>query len=225
MSRAATPDRAICGPVPAYLLRTVAVRRLRRGKAVAALVSLSLALAIAAAFTVTAMTRVMVWNIQARIREPGKGTAMIRAAAKRAFLPWHAVSLAAVVVASAAISCVLAVAFVGRKKSLGVLKILGGTARDLARLLYAEALYMGVLGIPIGMAAGMAIVANRLGLPAITPWCFVVSAASGATTLGFGVWIPMRLVRNASCDQLLHNRPVYAFSNPSCAKCGLCGGF
>lgn len=224
-------------PVPSNLLRTLALRRLRREKAVAALISLSLALAIAASFVVTAMTRTMVWQVRSRVKGPSlgtreeaakeaaKGAAMIQAAAIRAFLPWHSVSLAAAVAAMAAISCVLAVSFVGRKRSLGVLKILGGTTRDLTRLLSVEALCAGAAGVPLGMGAGAAVVGVWLGPSALSFHCFLASAVFAGITLGFGVWLPMRLVRNANCAQLLSNRPVYAFSNPSCAKCGLCGGF
>jgi hypothetical protein len=153
------------------------------------------------------------------------GAAMIRQAARAAFLPWHVVSLAAAVIALSGISCVLSVAFVGRKKSLGVLKALGVTTRDLTRLLALEAVYMGAFGLPAGLAGGSVVTSLYLGTQAISLWCFISSTIFGVLSLAFGVYLPVCLVRNASCAQLLNNRPVYAFSNPSCAQCGLCGGF
>ncbi len=210
-------------PVPASLLRTIAVRRLKTSKAVALMVSISTALAIAASFTVTAVTETMIWKAEARVTGPG--AAMIRKAAMEAFLPWHIVSVGAAVIALSGISCVLSVAFVGRKKSLGILKTLGGTTRDLSRLLTLEAVYMSALGFPAGIAGGLVMTSFYLGAQAVSPWCFVVSILFGVLSLALGVYLPIRLVRNASCAQLLLMRPVYAFSNPSCAKCGLCGGF
>jgi hypothetical protein len=288
-------ERPRVPPVPLHLLKTIAVRRLRAYKAIAAIVSISMAVAIAASFIVTAMTETMVWRMESRVvdgigdageRHPtgdtgegggigeagdvgeggdigevcnicerggtgeggwfgearivgeggdsgesgqksGRelGAAMIRQAARAAFLPRHVVSLAAAVVALSGISCVLSVSFVGRKKSLGILKTLGGTTRDLAGLMALETAFMGAFGIPIGLCCGSVITAVYLGTQALSPWCFVVSVVFGVLSLTFGVYLPVRLVRNASCAQLLNNRPVYAFSNPSCAQCGLCGGF
>ncbi|MGI6633004.1 MAG: FtsX-like permease family protein [Bacillota bacterium] len=221
----AAPKRLIVQPIPGPLLKALALRRFRNQKAANAIVAVSLALATAAVFAVTAMTGTMVWKLQSRIVGGGAGASMIRKAAVSTFMPWHAVSLAAAVVALASISCVLAVSFVGRKRSLGVLKILGATNRDLVRLLAFESLYVGAVGVPLGIGVGTALVASWLGISAVSIWCYAVAILFGAVTLGLGVWLPVRLVRNANCAQLLNNRPVYAFSNPSCEKCGLCGGF
>lgn len=253
MATVAMKQRTAVPPVPLHLLRTIAGRRIKASRAVAVMVSLSTALAVAASFTVTAMTETMIWKVEARVvggpsaanerdltvdsggagdvGEAGEkggralGTAMIRQAARAAFLPWHVVSLAAAVIALSGISCVLSVAFVGRKKSLGVLKALGVTTRDLTRLLALEAVYMGAFGLPAGLAGGSVVTSLYLGTQAISLWCFISSTIFGVLSLAFGVYLPVCLVRNASCAQLLNNRPVYAFSNPSCAQCGLCGGF
>jgi ABC-type lipoprotein release transport system permease subunit len=216
-------------PVPLHLLRTIAVRRIATYKAIVVIVSISTALAVAASFTVTAMTETMIGRMESRVVEGGGGrelgAEMVRRATRAAFLPWHVVSLAAAVVALSGIACVLSVNFVGRKKSLGILKTLGGTTRDLTRLLALEAAFMAAFGLPLGLLGGSAITGFYLGTQALSPWCFVVSIVFGVLSLASGVYLPVRLVRNASCAQLLLNRPVYAFSNPSCAQCGLCGGF
>lgn len=231
MLGATAAERVRIPPVPLHLLKAIALRRVSTHKAIAAFVSLSTALAIAASFTVTAMTEAMVWRMEDRAvgglspEAAGKAAEMVRRAARAAYLPWHAVSLAAAVVALSGIACVLSVSFVGRKKSLGIMKTLGGTTRDLMRLMALEATFMAAFGIPLGLLGGALMTGVYLGPQAISPLCFVVSLVFGVLSLGAGVYMPVRLVRNASCAALLLNRPVYAFSNPSCAQCGLCGGF
>lgn len=153
------------------------------------------------------------------------GLSLADAASRRAFLPWQAISLGVLSMSAAAISCVLAVTFLGRKRSLGILKALGSTTGGLMRLFLLETGLMGGMGIPLGLLLGSGVAVWALGQGAVTVWCFAVSAAFGMAALALGVLLPVRLVRNGSCEQLLNNRPVYAISNPSCAKCGLCGGF
>lgn len=230
MVSVARKEKLSVPPVPLHLLKTIAVRRIATYKAIVVIVSLSTALAVAASFVVTAMTETMIWAMESRVvdRQADSGrlaVAMVRRASRAAFLPWHVVSLAAAVVALSGIACVLSVNFVGRKKSLGILKTLGGTTRDLTRLLALEAAYTAAFGLPLGLLGGSVITTAYLGTQAVSPWCFVVSIVFGLLSLASGVYLPVRLVRNASCAQLLLNRSVYAFSNPSCAQCGLCGGF
>jgi hypothetical protein len=69
------------------------------------------------------------------------------------------------------------------------------------------------------------VTARAFGPKGATLPCFLISAFFGLAALALGIYLPLRLIRNGSCDQLLNNRPVYAATIPSCAKCGLCGGF
>lgn len=149
---------------------------------------------------------------------------IVRKAALRAYLPWQAVSVMVALTAASAVSCVLAVSFLGRKRALGILKVIGATRPDLRRLVLAECWYLGYAGIPVGLVIGFALC--KLGLSAPVPAAaFPASAVMGALALAGGALLPLRLTRNATCDQLLNNKAIYAFSNPSCAQCGLCGGF
>jgi hypothetical protein len=55
-------------------------------------------------------------------------------------------------------------------------------------------------------------------------------AVIGAVILAIGVFylgslIPATISRQAPVDALLFNRRVYLNGNPSCARCGRCGGF
>lgn len=153
------------------------------------------------------------------------GAALARSASSRAYSVYQVISAGAALMSAAAISCVLAVAFLGRKRSLGILKVLGSTVSDLQRLSLAEAAVMGGAGIPLGLILGFAIATLVYGAAAMAAPCFAAGLAAGAAALLFGAYLPVKLVRNGTCDQLLNNRPVYALNNPSCAKCGLCGGF
>lgn len=156
---------------------------------------------------------------------PRSGLALAESTSRRASLPWQAVSAGALLMSAAAVSCVLTVTFLGRKRTLGIMRVLGGTTADLQRLFVLETAFLGGVGLPLGFLLGFAFTARAFGVKAATAPCFLVSAAFGAAALLFGAYLPVRLVRNGSCDQLLNNRPVYAATNPSCAKCGLCGGF
>ena len=153
------------------------------------------------------------------------GRVLAEEASGRAFGAWQMVSFLVALMSAVAISCILAASFLGRKRTFGILKVLGTTTAGLTRLMFAEVALMGAAGIPLGVAVGLLLVVSSLGWPAVTVWCFAVSASFGVLALALGVVLPAVLIRNGSCDQLLNNRPVYAMTNPSCAKCGLCGGF
>ncbi len=212
--------------IPLQLLSLISSRRRRQSPAAGALLTMAVAFTVASSFVVTVTVGAMMRDLSARVDPADKAAlAMAQAVGRRVFLPWQAVSAGVSCVSGAAISCVLAVAFLGRKRSLGVMKVLGATGADLRRLFALETCVLGGAGIPLGMVAGLAVTAWAFGLAAATLSCFLVSASFGLAALAFGIYLPLRLIRNGSCDQLLNNRPVYALSNPSCAKCGLCGGF
>jgi ABC-type antimicrobial peptide transport system permease subunit len=190
------------------------------------MVSIAVALTVAASFIVTAATDAMMQDLSRRLvsAEP-QGLALAEEVSRRASSSFVGISILALLISGAAISCVLAVAFLGRKRSLGVLKVLGGTSADLRRLFMLEIFYVGGAGIPIGTLLGLAVTVRAFGPKGATFPCFLISAFFGLAALALGIYLPLRLIRNGSCDQLLNNRPVYAATNPSCAKCGLCGGF
>lgn len=160
----------------------------------------------------------------ARVITPFSGKVSLENATKGAFSYWQFISLIVLLAAATAITCVLTVSFLGRKRSLGILKVLGSTVADLRRTMSLEAAYLGTPSIILGIFAGKYLV-RFLDTGSVLPWgAYAVASIIGALTLAAGVWLPLRLVRNANCDQLLSNRPVYVVSNPSCANCGLCGG-
>lgn len=160
----------------------------------------------------------------ARVITPYSGTISLKRATKGAFSSWQFISLIVLLSAAAAITCVLTVSFLGRKRSLGIFRVLGGTVTDLRRSMALEAAYIGLPGIALGVFAGHNL-ARLLETGSILPGsAYVIAIITGVLTLVAGVWMPLQLIKNANCDQLLNNRPVYVISNPSCANCGLCGG-
>lgn len=160
----------------------------------------------------------------ARAFTPYSGTISLRQATRSAFSSWQFISLLVLMAAAAAITCVLTVSFLGRKRSLGIFRVLGGTISDLRRSMALETLYIGLPGIILGVVAGHYL-AGMLEIGEALPGsAYVTAVITGMLTMAAGVWMPLQLIKNANCDQLLNNRPVYVISNPSCANCGLCGG-
>ncbi len=155
---------------------------------------------------------------------PETGRRTVARALKAAYLPWQAVSAISAVTAASSVACVLAVLFLGRKRVFGILKVMGVTRADLWRLVLAEATVLGSWGLPLGIALGWVLNHTIVRAP-VGFIAYVASAGLGLASLFCGAALPVLLVKNATCDQLLNNRPVLAISNPSCAECGLCGGF
>lgn len=153
------------------------------------------------------------------------GRRMLEKAARTALAPWQVCSFLVLLAASVGVSCVLTASFLGRKRALGILKVLGATHRDYTHLMLVEGMCLGGPGILLGFPLGFW--ASHLGFGRVMAGTggLLVAAVVGLLTVLLGVYLPLRLVRNATCDQLLNNKPVYAMSNPSCAQCGLCGGF
>lgn len=199
-------------------------RRLGRERGAAAIVALSAALTVAASMVVMGMIGKSSIGFAERITSDFESLRFVRKALMRAYLPWQAVSGMVALTAAAAVSCVLAVSFLGRKRALGILKVIGATRSDFTRLMLVECGYLGLAGIPLGLFFGVAL--NRFALGTPVPISAVpISLTLGVLALCLGAFLPQRLLRNATCDQLLNNKAVYAISNPSCAECGLCGGF
>ena len=160
----------------------------------------------------------------ARVITAYSGTLSLKRSAKGAFSSWQLISLIVLLSSAAAITCILTVSFLGRKRSLGIFRVLGGTIADLRRSMSLEAVYVGLPGLLLGVFVGHNL-ARLLEIGSVLPWsAYVVATITGGITLMAGVWMPLQLIKNANCDQLLNNRPVYVISNPSCANCGLCGG-
>ncbi len=159
-----------------------------------------------------------------RVITPLSGKVSLERATQGAFSFWHVASLIVLLGAAVAITCVLTVLFLGRKRPLGIIRVLGGTISDLARMMLVEAAYMGVPGIIIGVFAGRYLTVFLEQGSVLPSSAYIVSIVTGVLTLIAGVYLPVKLIKNANCDQLLNNKPVYVVSNPSCANCGLCGG-
>lgn len=158
------------------------------------------------------------------IVSPFSGQTSLEKAAKGAFSIMHVVSILVLMATAVAITCVLIVAFLDRKRPLGIMRVLGGTTSDLARMMFVEAAYMGIPGIILGVFGGRYLT-TFLEQGMTLPWsAYAVSILIGSVTIIAGVLIPVRLIKNANCHQLLNDRRVYLDSNPSCASCGLCGG-
>lgn len=212
--------------MPAELRRLLAGRRCRQNRAVAVMVSLAVAFAVASSFLAVAAIVASTQDLADRVvGGDEKGLALADAVSRKASMPFAGMSALTLCISGSAIACLLAVGFIGRKRSLGILKVLGSTTGDLYRVLTLETCLVGGLGIPAGIGFGSSLTLVFLGSGAATPASYLVSVVFGIAALLLGVYLPLRLVRNGSCEQLLNNRPIYAANNPSCAKCGLCGGF
>ena len=159
-----------------------------------------------------------------RVITPLSGKVSLERATQGAFSFWHVASLIVLLGTAVAITCVLTVSFLGRKRPLGIIRVLGGTISDLARMMLVEAAYMGAPGIVLGVFAGRYLTVFLEQGSVLPASAYVVSIVTGVLTLIAGVYLPVKLIKNANCDQLLNNKPVYVVSNPSCANCGLCGG-
>ncbi len=159
-----------------------------------------------------------------RVITPLSGKVSLERATQGAFSFWHVASLIVLLGAAVAITCILTVLFLGRKRPLGIIRVLGGTISDLARMMFVEAAYMGTPGIIVGVFAGRYLTGFLEQGSVLPASAYIVSIVTGVLTLIAGVYLPLRLIKNATCDQLLNNKPVYVVSNPSCANCGLCGG-
>ncbi|HHY69918.1 MAG TPA: ABC transporter permease [Bacillota bacterium] len=159
-----------------------------------------------------------------KVITPLSGKTSLASATKGAFSYWHVASLLVLLGAAVAITCVLTVSFLGRKRPLGIMRVLGATVSDITRMMSVEAAYMGTPGIVLGVFAGRYL-AGFLQQGSVLPWsAYAVSITTGLLTLIAGVYLPVRMIKNANCQQLLNDRPVYVVSNPSCEECGLCGG-
>lgn len=159
-----------------------------------------------------------------KVITPYSGTMSLKRATRGAFSSWQFISLLVLLSAAAAITCVFTVSFLGRKRSLGIFRVLGATVADLRRSMALEAVYIGLPGIVLGIFVGRYLAAWLETGQTLPVSAYITAVITGMLTIAAGVWMPLQLIRNANCDQLLNNRPVYVISNPSCANCGLCGG-
>jgi len=156
---------------------------------------------------------------------PLTGKVVLEAQTKRSFAIWQMVSVFVLLASSVAISCVLTVSFLSRKRSFGIMRVLGTTTKEIRNMMLVEMAWVGVPGIVLGLATAMFLSEKITVFSGWSSGAVVFSCLMGMGTMLLGVWLPIHLMKNATCEQLLNNRPVYVFSNPSCANCGLCGGF
>jgi len=148
---------------------------------------------------------------------------------RRAWSPVLTVMGLVVALAAAGLFNLMLMAFLRRKRYLGMLRALGMDSSELGLLLILEAGLMSALGLVAGWGLAAAVIwqLNRFHEPALhlVPAGFAISAVLAAGVLALGSFVPVTLSRRATVDQLLHNRRVYLSPNPSCAQCGRCGGF
>lgn len=152
------------------------------------------------------------------------GRLLARDACRAALGGWRNVLAFLPVLGAAAITCLLTASLLGRKRTLGVMRAVGGTTKELQKLLVFEALLTGAPGIPLGLAIGQ--VSSKLvwGTWLPSPAAILASTGIALGAVFLGSLLPLLLLKNATTDQLLMNKPVYVIPNPSCAKCGACGG-
>ncbi len=123
----------------------------------------------------------------------------------------------------------LLLAFLRRKRQLGTLKALGMESSQIGLLLTLEGAILSGAGLVTGWILGtlaVALAARELETTLEITWGIYVGAAlMAALVFAVATWMPVRLAKLASVDQLLHARRVYVNPNPSCTNCGRCGGF
>lgn len=199
-----------------------------RGTRVRPLQTVFIALSVAC----TVLAAVMVFGYMGAVTEvtaarvPGEpaGQLVARSACQTALGAWTRVLLLLPALGATATTCLLTASLLGRKRCLGVMRAEGGTTRELGRLLLFEALAAGVPGIPLGLGTGE--VSSKLvwGIWVASAPALLASTGIALATVLLGMLLPLLLLKSATTDQLLMNKPVYVISNPSCAKCGACGG-
>ncbi|MBE3518798.1 MAG: ABC transporter permease [Firmicutes bacterium] len=152
------------------------------------------------------------------------GQSLARDACRAALGGWRNVLAFLPVLGAAAITCLLTASLLGRKRTLGVMRAVGGTTRELQKLLLFEAFLTGGPGIPLGLAAGQVFSKLVWGTWVLSLPAILASAGIALGAVFLGSLLPLLFLKNATTDQLLMNKPVYVIPNPSCAKCGACGG-
>ncbi|MEW6723854.1 MAG: ABC transporter permease [Bacillota bacterium] len=120
-------------------------------------------------------------------------------------------------------------AFLQRKRKMGILKAVGLDNVEMVSLLLLEGLILFLVGATVGATAA-AITVEVLNRTAAEPYAIsafqlVLAIVLAMLVFLMAAWLPARLCQKATVDQLLHNRRVYVNPNPSCAQCGRCGGF
>lgn len=102
-----------------------------------------------------------------------------------------------------------------RTAQFGLLSSMGATKRQLRSAMRCEALFVSIVGIPLGILAGVGgigvtlhfigaaitnwIHGSRMGIDlAVTPWSIVAAAVIAFLTIMVSVWIPSRRIRRIS---------------------------
>lgn len=152
------------------------------------------------------------------------GWMLARDACRAALGSWRKVLMFLPALGAAAITCLLTASLLGRKRALGVMRAVGGTTKELQRLLLLEAIVTSAPGIPLGLGTGQLVSRLVWGTWLASGASLLASAGIALGAVLLGSLLPLLLLKNATTDQLLMNKPVYVIPNPSCAKCGACGG-
>lgn len=145
------------------------------------------------------------------------------------YAPGYGIATALFGFVSLGLLSVLLLSFIQRKRQFGVMKAVGLTNPELQFLLLAEGGMIVAAGAIVGIPTGMVLVSQlsaRLGLTlTLRPGALAGAVVLAAAVFYLGSLIPATVSRQAPVDALLYNRRVYYNGNPSCARCGRCGGF
>ncbi len=154
---------------------------------------------------------------------------LLKLMSNRAMGPVRMLMAMGVMLAVLGVFNLLLLAFLRRKRQLGTLKALGMESGQLGLLLISEGAIVSGAGLLSGWFLGTASVlwAGRQWDIALelTFGTYVAAALIAVLVFALASWVPVRLCRLATVDQLLHARRVYINPNPSCTNCGRCGGF
>lgn len=188
-------------------------------------ISLLVSATAAAATVVFGYAGLVVQVTEARVSSPEpRGVLLARMACGVALGAWRDVLFFLPFLGAASITCLLTVSLMGRKRTLGIIRAVGGSTRNLHTLLLSEAAVAGIPGLALGLGSGQVLLKLVWGTFCMSRSCLLGSSAIAFGAVALGSVVPLVLLRNATTDQLLMNKPVYVIPNPSCSKCGACGG-
>jgi predicted permease len=105
-----------------------------------------------------------------------------------------ALGTAALVLSAAGLFGIIQYAVNRRRKEIGLRMALGAGAREIRRMVLAEALRLAACGVPLGLAliaaAAHAVRSGLLGVSSVGPAVYVASAAAAAALALVAAWLP-----------------------------------
>jgi len=129
----------------------------------------------------------------------------------RVFGVFDALAFVAVIVAALGIVNTLTMGVLERVREIGVLRAIGMSRRQAMRMVVVEAVILGIVGVVLGAAAGIAVGAlllqlgGGLGHPGGVPWLPIgVAAVLGLVLPGIASIYPARAAARVSIVEALH---------------------